>query len=383
MAHVNDGNVGQIGLRNEKDLGNTDCVEKKHSDLSNVVTGDSASLVNQISELQENLSSQSDVINDLKNENDLLRKELDTVKKVLIHTNYRVDHTEREITIGKSRSMNNNILIHAFQEQENEDLNKSITDLFTKKLKVPNVQFNAIHRIGNHVQSRSTASGSPKPRIIVASLKNPGDKTKLFQAANRAENLQVRITNQYPEEVRDTRSRLFQVQEQYKAKDVSCQIKGDKLVFSNGSVYSEKVKIPSAEQVLHAYEPDMCSKLDHVDMVHGETFREKGNTILSSACSVKSYNDCRLFALKALSSESAIPATSHVLVYRFTDSQGQLHEGYDNDREYGAGQCIMRELQEKGINDIALVMSRKVGEHLGFRRYNVFKENAMSAVVKI
>ena len=183
--------------------------------------------------------------------------------------------------------------------------------------------------------------------------------------------------------MRDTRSRLFQVQEQYKAKDVNCQIKGDKLVFSNGSVYSEKFKIPTAEQVLHAHDSEMSEKLAHVDIVHGETFREKGNTIVSSASAVKSYNDCRLFALKALSSESTIPATSHVLVYRFIDSHGQLHEGYDNDREYGAGQCILKELQEKNVDGIALVMSRIVGEHLGYRRYNVFKENAMSSVVKI
>ena len=116
------------------------------------------------------------------------------------------------------------------------------------------------------------------------------------------------------------------------------------------------------------------------DYIGRPKFSAKANTIVSYASVAKCYKDVSQFSLKVLSKDNTLPATSNVLVYSFTDRNGELHEGYCNDREFGAGQCILKKMKEKDFNDRVLIMSRKVGEHLGIKRFSVFEDNATSAL---
>lgn len=53
-----------------------------------------------------------------------------------------------------------------------------------------------------------------------------------------------------PEQLREMRKKLFEIQKNYQAKNIDSKMKGDKLVSTgSGSVYSEKIGNPTAEEV--------------------------------------------------------------------------------------------------------------------------------------
>ena len=80
----------------------------------------------------------------------------------------------------------------------------------------------------------------------------------------------------------------------------------------------------------------MHKKLDKIDTTTGDTSKDQGNVIVSQACTAETFANVRNFALKVQSDESSISADSNEIVYRFTDNKGDIHEGWSNDREYGA-----------------------------------------------
>lgn len=363
-----------------------DSLQTNHGLLKDEVDGASG-LKHQLSELQERCGDQEDRMAKLEEENKLLRRELSVIKNIVVHTTNRVGQNESQITDLKVRSMDPNILVHGITEADKENLSDEIQKLFDENLGLTGVTFAAIHRMGKpHSQEAKAGTASatqkPKPRIIVARLANPEIKHTIFSKFKAvASSVTFKITNQYPEELRDARSRLYHVKEQYEADEVECEFKGSKLMFKDSrSFYREKVSLPTAETLMSANDPDVKKKLDKIIVHEGVPFRDKGNYILSYAATVKSYKQVSDFATKVLSSDSAVPANSNVLVYYFKDSNNKEHEGWCNDREYGAGLNILKFAKTNKCENFAVILSRKLGEHLGIRRHQVFQENAYSAI---
>ena len=373
-----------------------DGVQQQHYSLKEEVSGHGG-IKSQLTELQEYCGNQEDRLKQLEDENKALKKELTIVKNILIHTNHKVDNNESQIVDLKARSMNQNILIHDIVETPSENLSAKISELFDEKLGVSNVRFANIHRMGKPVEKKpsndtsandagasASAAKLPRPRIIVARLTNPDTRQSILTKASQlGSDLDFRVTGQYPEEMRDARTRLWHVKEQYDSKKVPCEIKGSKLVLKkSGSVYHEKVSLPSAELLLTAADPDVQKKLENIPVFEGDVFRDRGNYIASFASQISSYKDVSNFSLKVLSSDKAVPANSNVLVYHFKDSEGTDHEGWSNDREFGAGLDILKYTKTQGCENFAVILSRKVGEHLGYKRHQIFQANAYSAVVQ-
>lgn len=369
---INNGNNCQQETMNIM-LQKIDVICEKHDSLHKEVHGEGG-LKQQVNELQENLGNQMDSVDELRQENALLKKELNIMRNILIHTTQRVDRNESQIVNLKSKSLSANILIHDVDETEDENLSTKVSQLFSTNLSINNAKFSAIYRMGDTPQTN-------KPRIICAVLANPEIKGKLISAAQSDSDLGFKITSQFPEEVRDLRSRLYQVRESLQAKEIATKMKGDRLVYKDsGAIYREKIALPNANQLLSAAEPSTAKKLDEFHTVTGDVYRHKGNIIVTQAANVQSYKDINLFSMKVLSRDNALPATSNTLVYSFVDNDGEVHDGYCNDREFGAGQCILRKMNENGYSNKAIIMSRKVGEHLGTKRFSVFQDNVLKAL---
>ena len=371
-------------------LTKVDTLDDEHKRLSEEISGESG-LKYQVSELQEQCGIQEDRMRKLEVENTKLKSELTVLKNIIIHTDHRVSHNENQITDLKVRSMNANILIHGVKENSSENLKADISELFSTDLGIPNVKFSSIHRMGKLLtaeekkkQGQNNAQGPKvnKPRIIVARLLNSDDKSNIIAKANELD-ISFRVTSQYPEEVRDTKTRLYHVKDEYTDKKVECDIKGSKLVFKkSGSVFREKVTLPPPEILMTATDPNVKEKLDQIQVHEGDHFNDKGNHIVSYSATVNSYKDVSNFSIKVLASEGALPANSNVLVYRFLDANGAPHEGWENDREFGAGLNILKSAKEQQYENFAVILSRKLGEHLGFKRHQVFRDNALSAIVQ-
>ena len=345
-------------------------------------------LKDQISEVQEELTNHSDEILYLKSENEKQRKEIEVLKSMVVGLAQRQESQANDITNSKSRSMKDNIVVSGFPEYENEKLAESVPKFIKEKMKI-NIAFDRIHRTGYVGKGRDTKSN---PRVIIAHVVNPDSKDKLLshvyslnRDALKCEGNTIRITNQSPEEVRDQRQKLYHIKQQYAEKSVDCKIKNDKLVFSDSkAVYKDKVELPSADTIMSSLrDVKTQDKLAAITTTTGDSFTEKRNKIVSTAGHVKSYNDVRLFALKTMTENNKLSARSNVLVYRFTDEHGDKHENWINDGEYGAGQNILKVMKEHDVDNIAVVMSRWLGEHLGKVRFEVFSNNAMSAILKL
>ena len=363
-----------------------DTLDAEHKSLSDEIRGDSG-LKRHLSELQEQSGSQEDRMRHLEEENAKLKRELTVLKNIVIHTNHRVTHNETQITDLKIRSMSANILIHGIKEKQGENLNDDISQLFNDELGLTDIKFSSIHRMGSKPSAeikphQGVKQKNPKPRIIVARLANPEKKSDIITKALNSD-VNFRVTNQHPEELRDARSRLYHVKSEYDEKEIDCEIKGSKLVLKDsGAIYREKVTLPSPEVLLTATDPQVKSQLDKIDVYQGDTFRDKGNHIVSFSSKVNSFKEVKNFSLKVLASEQAIPANSNVLVYSFLDTNGSVHEGWVNDREFGAGLDILKSAKEQEYQNYAVILSRKLGDHLGFKRHQVFQDNALSAIIQ-
>ena len=335
-----------------------------------------------LSEVQEASGKNSDSISKLEKENEQLRKEVQVLKGVVIHLAQKQDRTDAAVLDLQGRSMKPNILIHGYPETEEEKLYTDIPRKIDEKLGVKNIKFIEIHRIGSK-EKKVIPGQEPRPRIIAAHLSDPGRKSEILDAAKELDDEEFRVTNQYPDEVRDRRSRLYAVKAKLEAKQppTRSDLKYDKLVFKNGSIHREKVELPSAESLLSVSSDDkLLDKLKQIKLTKGEEYTEKRNFFVSHAAKTESLNAIKNFSTKVLYETGVNSATSNVLVYRYTDSKDEIHEGWINDHEFGAGQSILRMMKENGYMNCSVVMSRWLGDHLGYKRFNVFQNNAKSAL---
>ena len=71
-------------------------------------------------------------------------------------------------------------------------------------------------------------------------------------------------------------------------------------------------------------------------------------------------------------------------MYRFTDKDGKLIDGYMDDGEYGAGRNLLKHLEERRLNNVVCVVTRWYGgEHLGGMQFELMKDVATEAAQKL
>lgn len=131
----------------------------------------------------------------------------------------------------------------------------------------------------------------------------------------------VRISNHFPEEMRERRKRLYDLQHSYNERQITTVIKGDTLVFpSNGSVYREKVNRPSADELLDASNDKIETKV-----FEGKRTKDNGNRFSSYAAEVSSVKQVNQALKKILRLHRVRSATHNVYAYIFTNSEGVTH----------------------------------------------------------
>ena len=332
-----------------------------------------------IGQQYENNSSE---VETLRQENSYLRKELQVLKSVVINLDRRVSQQESEITDLKGRSMRDNILIHGLEEEENEDLSKRVPMLIKEHLQLDDVGFIRIHRNGPRFQ------GSTRPRSITGKLKNPSDKDRVLSAirqkreTSRQSDMPFFITPQTPLQVNETKKKLQEMNTKYREENVKTKIIGNKLVFPNGNVYRDRVQPPRAEDILTMDEEEI-ERLEETVVVKGEEITQEGNTFKGLASTVQTYAHIKNLYKKVLRDPEYACANHNILAYRFKDAEGRVHDGYCDNGEYGAGRRMLKALADQGILNAAVIVSRRLGKHLGPRRFEIMNKLALSAAAKL
>ena len=320
---------------------------------------------------QQNEDSRED-IDALKSENSFLRKEMQVMKSIIINLDRRVTQQENEIVDLRGRSMRDNILIHNLKEEENENLGTKVIGLIKAHMNL-DVEFIRIHRNG------PKHPGNPKPRIITGKLKNYNDKEHILQVMrqlreDKNSSLPFYITPQTPQQVHENKKKLQDLNYKYRTDKVMTKITGNTLVFPNGNVYRDKVQEPRAEDLLTMKEEEV-KKLEDITVYA----TEGGNSFKAIASQVSSYAQVRNFYRRVLRDPEYASANHNILVYRFTGSEGLVHDGYQDNGEYGAGRRILKELCDQNVSNAVVIVSRINGKHLGPRRFQIMKDIATSA----
>ena len=163
---------------------------------------------NNVMEVKKSIEFAHAEIIDLKNET---RKN----KKWLNEAQARVDNLEetnrklRDSVIDlKARSMRDNLLFFNIPEEENEDTTKMIHKLLEEKLEIQDathsIKIDRSHRLGKqHHNQRG------KPRPIVAKFNFFQDREMIRKNAKKLRGTKIGISEQFPEEIEETRRKLY------------------------------------------------------------------------------------------------------------------------------------------------------------------------------
>ncbi|KAJ8300841.1 hypothetical protein KUTeg_022360 [Tegillarca granosa] len=256
--------------------------------------------------------------------------------------------------------------------EENTKVNnelKLIRGYVTKLEQKIEIQQNQI----TDLQGRST-----KDNIVVTGLVET-DRENLPRILKN-KNSKIRINPHFPEVVREKRKRLFEIQAQLNKQNVDTKVYGDKLVYKqSGTVLREKVALPKASDV---FKTALYIKNKH-RFASGDTFAENGKLIMGRAMSVSSIQDVREGISELLTIPAVAASTHNIVAYRFTDIQGVIHDGIEDDGEHGGVLSILKCMKEEGFNNVLVVVSRTFGQKLGSKRFTYFKAAARTAIQKV
>nr|XP_034322644.1 protein IMPACT homolog [Crassostrea gigas] len=206
------------------------------------------------------------------------------------------------------------------------------------KESVGSMHIKALYRMGD----RDARRKFPRPVCIQFADKIYKDMMMWKIPVLRSKKSPIRIASHQPEELREKRRKLFDIQQKYAAKNVDTKIKGDKLVFTkSGNIYRDK----------------LGQRLSADEVISGEEIK---------------------------SPISAVSSASHnVFAYRFKSNDGTIHEGADDDGEHGAGRALLRSLVDNEHLNVTVVVSRWYGSKIGARRFVHIKDVGLSAVKNI
>ncbi|KAJ8321249.1 hypothetical protein KUTeg_001200, partial [Tegillarca granosa] len=169
---------------------------------------------------------------------------------------------------------------------------------------------------------------------------------------------------------------LDDLQKQYKEHSVHTKIINDRLIFTtNGTIYEDKVKIPTAEEILLCDNIELKSLDDEVTETM-EPITDDGNNIKSFFL----YNDVRKFCKKVIHNPGYTRAKNKIVAYRFKDQAGKLHEGHGDDCEIDA----RRQITDNAIENMAVVITRFASERkLRPKRFGYIKDITLNLAHKL
>ena len=297
-------------------------------------------------------------------------KDMTLMKSYIVRLEQKVESQQKQITDIVSRNMSENAIFTGIPEAET-DLRAYLKTFFSDDLGLngEEIKIDRVHRFGQKTDNIN------RPRPVVAHFHDYADREDILtKARENRDDINIRVSAQYPDGVREKRKHLYRVQKRYSDENIQTKMKGDNLIFNNGSVYREKVQIPKAHVVL-----DDTAHRKLFTFETGDSVSEKGNRFCGRATTVTTYGECREAVVQVMRDPEVARATHNVMAYRFEDDHGKIHEGIDDDGEHGAANHMLRILRDLDARDTLVIVSRYATEKIGPGRFTHFANCARSA----
>eukprot|EP00105_Crassostrea_gigas_P007770 XP_011422110.1 PREDICTED: protein IMPACT homolog [Crassostrea gigas] len=149
------------------------------------------------------------------------------------------------------------------------------------------------------------------------------------------------------------------------------KISRNSIVLPNGSKYSEEVPLLSNAAVLKIDQTE-SEQLDDIVTMNTEPIQKNGSEFYATGTKVGSVNQAQNFYKKVCIDPYVASVDSRILIYRFME-QGKLIENYHDDGEHGAGRRLLKYMRENQIMDVAIVVTRWMGEHIGPQCFTIME----------
>ena len=132
----------------------------------------------------------------------------------------------------------------------------------------------------------------------------------------------------------------------------------------SSSVYREKLgSRPIADEVINGDELKTVIST-------GKSVKENGNRFIEQTITAISYKQILKSIVEVMRKEGVPSATHNVYAYRFQGQDGTIHEGSDDDGEYGARRHLLKSLTGNEIKSMLVIVLRYFSwNKLGPRRF--------------
>ena len=119
---------------------------------------------------------------------------------------------------------------------------------------------------------------------------------------------------------------------------------------------------------------------DEIEIVQSAHKMEEGTTVMGHAATISSQQDVSAVLAKLYQDRLVASADHNIYAYRVGRS-ANMKEGFNDDKEHGAGQALLKLLQDEKRSNVIIVITRWFGgKHLGPRRFELFKVSACEAL---
>lgn len=331
--------------------------------------------------VQEQANDTLYTITEVQQKQKKMEREMAMLRDYVVRLESQVNTQNSQILELQSRSMENNVIVNGVEEKAPEKTNPEklplilknvfIHDMGMDETVVNSLRIEKLHRMGSFDSRRKF----PRPISIQFAERQSKDAVMKNIKVLKENKSSVRVAQQLPEEMRERRKQLYNIQQKYAERNIDTRIKGDRLVFTqSNSVYRDKLgPRPTADEVITGEEVKTVFST-------GNCVEDNGNRFTGHATSAVSYKQVRRSLVEVMRLDGVPSATHNVYAYRFEGQDGAINEGSNDDGEHGAGRQLLRTLVDNEIKNALVVVSRWYsGNKLGPRRFSHICDVGLSA----
>ena len=210
-------------------------------------------------------------------------------------------------------------------------------------------------------------------RPLLVTLKSNDSKSEVMGFVKNLKGKSASVGDQLPKQMQERRSAQLQHLKKEKEKNPGskCRLVRDKLFVDQHYIDPKFERNPVVANAGSNF-GEVLTKVKSSN-VH----LEKNSKFQSHAADISSVADAQSVLAAVLSRH---PLAEHrVYAYRFLNEKGEVVSGHSDDKEWGASQLLMQELEEAGTSKMVVVTRYYGGLNLGQRRFDIYSQAARAA----
>ena len=315
-----------------------------------------------------------------------LEEENRTLRGILAKFSNQFFFLNEKITALTAKGMENNITITGLEgDIKDEDCKDTVVTFFREKIEidVDNREIQTAYRMGKQASDEKYRKNRTMLVVCEPDLKERVFKNiKNLKDKKNGKNETYYVNKQLPEALiernRKNREIIKAVKEKEKALPVDDRTEielKNKTVFLDGVPAPEYLPKVEIEEMFPT--PEEKNKQDKIQLVAANPESKNNSTFMGYATRAGQMADDRRAYRKV---KRMHPGVDHVVaVYRI-----QKHSGYQDDDEIGAGNKLLKALEEKGQKNYAVFVVRLHGRiNLGPDRFDIIKKVGHDALNKL